>query len=889
MGVFVKHVACDKCGSSDGLAVYDDDSMYCWVCNYTVPSKEYLQDIQESKSKVQVKSKGESKLNQVVQSTKPAISQEEVKEIKDATSTKCNSFRGLRDDVTTYFGVRHAFNEEGEVIEQYYPCTQDGGLVGFKIRGVPKSFHSTGRTGADCELFGAFRFNRGGKYVLLVEGECFDGETEILTEKGFKRFDSLDKSLKVAQYCENSKNIEYVHPIRHVEKDYDGNMVKISSKFLDVFCTEKHNLFYRNSKGIGFKAEAHERVANTNFFETSVLHSGKGVQLSDDQISLILAVCADGSISGRPRKNGDRPVHFGFRKSRKIERLAGILDRLGIDYTTFDNVYSDGRNYTTFNFILPEWIKDKSIPRDWLTQCTLEQKKFIVNEMSLWDGNTLNDRDGVEFSSKHFEEADTIYQIAVTSGYHCSIGKRENSLGVWYRTRVSFNKRGVSTQQLSGKKEMISYSGKVYCVTVPTGLIVIRRGGKTLVVGNCDQLSAYQMLKEYRESKGSDFETAVVSPTTGAQSVKQIAANYKFLDSFENIILCMDNDKAGQEAIDKLLPVLPKGKVKIMEMRYKDPNEYLCKGESKKFIQDFYAAKARVPAGVLPSDQLYDLMMSQIGMPRLPFPRFMGSLNDFFRGGIPTGHIINIAAATSLGKTTLVNELIYYWIFNSPYRVGIVSMELNSGQYTEALLSRHIGRKLALIESDEEKLEYLSRPDVQEKAQELLKDSNGDPRFYLLDNRDANVQEIQDTIEELVISCGCRVIVIDVLQDIIASLPNEEQELFLKWSKSMIKSHNIIMIYVNHTRKTKSGENAADDESSIHGSSSIIKSASVNIMLKRDKMSPCEYTRNKTEILVHKNRVYGITGPAGAVYYDNETHTLHNFDEWMREHGMVDF
>jgi archaellum biogenesis ATPase FlaH len=576
VGVFVKHTSCDKCGSSDGLAVYDDDSMYCWVCNYTVPSKEYLQDIQESKSKVQVKSKGESKLNQVVQSTKPAISQEEIQEIKDVTSTKCNSFRGLRDDVTTYFGVRHAFNEEGEVIEQYYPCTQDGGLVGFKIRGVPKSFHSTGRTGADCELFGAFRFNRGGKYILLVEGEL--------------------------------------------------------------------------------------------------------------------------------------------------------------------------------------------------------------------------------------------------------------------------------------------------CM-----------------------LSAYQMLKEYRESKGSDYETAVVSPTTGAQSAKQIAANYKFLDSFENIILCMDNDKAGQEAIDKLLPVLPKGKVKIMEMRHKDPNEYLCKGESKKFIQDFYASKARVPAGVLPSDQLYDLMMSQIGMPRLPFPRFMGSLNDFFRGGIPTGHIVNIAAATSLGKTTLVNELIYYWIFNSPYRVGIVSMELNSGQYTEALLSRHVGRKLALIESDEEKLEYLSRPSVQEKAQELLKDSNGDPRFYLLDNRDASVQEIQDTIEELVISCGCRVIVIDVLQDIIAALSNEEQELFLKWSKSIIKSHNIIMIYVNHTRKTRSGENAADDESSIHGSSSIIKSASVNIMLKRDKMSPCEYTRNKTEILVHKNRVYGITGSAGAVYYDNESHTLHNYDEYMREHNLLEF
>lgn len=569
MGVFVRHTECTKCGSSDGLAVYADSSLHCFVCGYTRPSEEY-----SDKKGVKVKSKGEI-MNQVVQNTKPAISKEDAQDIKNSTSSKCNSFRGLRDDITGYFGVRHSFNENEDVIEQYYPCTQNGELVGYKVRGVPKSFHSVGRTGADCELFGAFRFNRGGKYILLVEGEL--------------------------------------------------------------------------------------------------------------------------------------------------------------------------------------------------------------------------------------------------------------------------------------------------CM-----------------------LSAYQMLKDYQESRGSDFEVAVVSATTGAKSVKQIAANYKFLDSFENIILCMDNDKSGQEAIDKLLPVLPKGKVKVMELRHKDPNEYLCKGDAKKFIQDFYGAKARVPAGVLPSDQLYELMMSQIGMPRLPFPNFMGSLNDFFRGGIPTGHIVNIAAATSLGKTTLVNELIYYWIFNSPYKVGIVSMELNSGQYTEALLSRHIGRKLALIESDEEKLDFLSRPDVQLRAQELLKDSNNGPRFYLLDNRDANVQEIQDTIEELVISCGCRVIVIDVLQDIIAALSNEEQELFLKWSKSMIKSHNIIMIYVNHTRKTRSGENAADDESTIHGSSSIIKSASVNIMLKRDKMAECPYTRNKTEILVHKNRVYGITGSAGAVYYDNETHTLHNYDMWMREHGLLE-
>ena len=106
-----------------------------------------------------------------VKSTKPAITPEEAAKIKSETSVKGNNFRGITDATYAYFGVRNALSEDDEVIEQYYPCTQEGQLVGYKVREVPKSFYSKGRTGADCELFGQFRFNRGGKYVILVEGE----------------------------------------------------------------------------------------------------------------------------------------------------------------------------------------------------------------------------------------------------------------------------------------------------------------------------------------------------------------------------------------------------------------------------------------------------------------------------------------------------------------------------------------------------------------------------------------------------------------------------------------------------------------------------------------------------------------------------------------------
>ncbi len=400
------------------------------------------------------------------------------------------------------------------------------------------------------------------------------------------------------------------------------------------------------------------------------------------------------------------------------------------------------------------------------------------------------------------------------------------------------------------------------------------RGGKYVVIteGELDALSAFQMLNDYNKSKGWDYETAVVSPTTGKNGERQIATNYKFFDSFENIIVCYDNDKAGQEAIDKVVKSLPKGKVKIMRMKYKDANEYLTAQKDREFISAFYDSVPYTPVGVLGSGQLYDRVISQAALEKLPFPPFMNELNDMFAGGLPLGHIINVAAGTGIGKTSFVNELIYYWIYHSPHLFGIVSMELDSGQYGEVLLSRHLSRKISLIGDPSAKMTYLTSPEVKEKANDLFyKDEEGNHRFYLLDNRDGSIEEIQETIEELVVSCGCKIIVLDPLQDILDGLSNEDQAIFMKWCKGIIKSHGCTLILINHMRKTDGREHKEED---IHGSSTIIKSASANILLKRNKEAEDEVERNTTYVKVTKNRICGLTGPAGEVYYDNETHTL---------------
>lgn len=570
MGVFVRHTNCSECGSSDGKAIYSDDSSYCFVCGAATISVEYRNQITSSNSKVRSKL-SEMKEIAEIKSSKPAITDEEHKLIRSNTVVSGNNFRGISDDTYKYFGVRHAIDDQGNVVEQYYPCTQDGQLVGYKIREIPKTFYSKGRTGAECELFGQFRFTRGGKYVLITEGEI-------------------------------------------------------------------------------------------------------------------------------------------------------------------------------------------------------------------------------------------------------------------------------------------------------------------------DQLSAYQMLKEYNARKGGDYETAVVSPTTGANSYKQIAAHYKFFDSFENIILCFDNDKPGQDAIHKVVSVLPKGKVRVMQLELKDANEYLVNGKQKEFIRAFYESKVYVPVGVLGSGELYNRILESASTPKVPFPPFMRKLNEMLVGGLPLGHIVNIAAGTGLGKTSFINEMVYYWVFNSPHKIGIVSMELDAGQYGELILGRHLSRKLSLISDEEKKMKYLKSEDVREKAHELFYSSDGTDRFYLLDNRDGSIEEIQNTIEELVIACGCRIVILDPLQDILDGLTIDEQAVFMKWCKGLIKSHSVTLILINHVRKStsSSGNSAKGDsftEDEIQGSSTIIKSASVNILLSRNKYSEDEIERNTTKVLLSKNRICGLTGPAGEVYYENETNTL-----WDKEH-----
>jgi len=418
-------------------------------------------------------------------------------------------------------------------------------------------------------------------------------------------------------------------------------------------------------------------------------------------------------------------------------------------------------------------------------------------------------------------------------------------------------------------------------------------GGKYVVLcaGEVDFLSAFQMLRDYQVSKGNGEKydsVACVTPTVGESGCgKQIQGNYKFLDSFERIVICFDSDAAGKAAVEKITPLLPRGKVYIMTPRYKDANEYLTKGKEREFVTDFYNAKKHTPAGIVASTEIYKEVVQRSLLERLPFPPFLEKLNKMLSGGITYGFIVNILAGSGSGKSSLINQCVTFWAKDCNILTGVVSLEADSAAYGENLLSQYAGKKLALISNKEEKYSVVTSEHMENCAKELFSYEDGSPRMYILDDR-GDYSELQSHIEELITSFGVKVIVFDVISDVFAGMSIEDVDKYMRWQKNIVKQYNCILINISHTRKSGGGQKAASQgafltEEATIGSGTQYRSAGINISLQRDKTHEDDVERNTTQVYLLKSRDTGVTGLACEIFYENDTHTLYDKEYYFSQ------
>lgn len=136
------------------------------------------------------------------------------------------------------------------------------------------------------------------------------------------------------------------------------------------------------------------------------------------------------------------------------------------------------------------------------------------------------------------------------------------------------------------------------------GQDLVGTGGKLLVIceGELDTLAVYQTLKKH----GKNYR--VVGIPNGASDISSVKNNLEWLESFETIIFCFDQDIAGEEGFQKIADLLTPGKSKIMKFSEKDPCKMLQVGKESELYKAVFSAKTFHPAGIISGQDTWDLI-----------------------------------------------------------------------------------------------------------------------------------------------------------------------------------------------------------------------------------------------------------------------------------------
>lgn len=523
-----------------------------------------------------------------------------------------------------------------------------------------------------------------------------------------------------------------------------------------------------------------------------------------------------------------------------------------------------------------EWEDDEVATREKLTPEEVEKIKEYTGTAG-HNMRGITDETYKAYGVRHKYSEETGEPVAayypVTEGYGASAFKVRQ-----YPKTFSVVGKCGKESDLYGQWKWKSTSGGKFCL---------------LVAGEADTHAAYQMLEDYRKSKGSDFDPIpVVSSTIGeVGSAKQVANHYSWLDRFDKIIVCYDSDTAGKDAVKALSKVIPKGKMYVMDLPMKDTNDMLLAGKSKQWIDCFWRARQYTPSGIVASGEIYQEIVERSKVEKLPFPPMMEKVNKVLAGGVNYGYICNILAGSGSGKSSLINQCIAFWMTTLDLNVGVVSLEAEAGEFGENLLSHHMGKKIALIANTEERIAFVGSHEAEEAAFNLFNRKDGSGRLFLLDDR-GDFHKLQEKMEELVITCECKIICVDVISDVFAGKSIEEIDKWMAWSKQFVKRHNVILFHISHVRKSAADTKSASQgsfltEESIIGSGTQYRSAGVNIALQRDKNHGDDVERNTTHIHVLKSRSTGWVGHACDLFYSSETHTLWDIDEYRNAHPAM--
>lgn len=323
---------------------------------------------------------------------------------------------------------------------------------------------------------------------ILGNNECFTEGTEILTELGWVDFKDINKTTLVAQVDIENLKVSFTNPLSLIKKEIDDNIITIKNSrnriTYETSITKGHDLLIREGKNNWSKIKAGEIKSLKNYnFPVSGIINNIDSSLTDIE-RFRIATQADATLRLRSgERSGFKSVIFGFTKKRKIDRLDKLLKVCNLKYNVWGKGLYDP-NGTKFNVSVPldlnitkdfDWVDLNKINRKWMSE--------FIEELSMWDGWT--DNGSTRFSTINKKVADKIQAMCAITGYKCRIGLVESKK---HKNNIIYQVTITNKQEIGGRsliKKETPYKGSVYCVSVPTGAIIVRKNNCVTISGNC--------------------------------------------------------------------------------------------------------------------------------------------------------------------------------------------------------------------------------------------------------------------------------------------------------------------------------------------------------------------------------------------------------------------
>ena len=308
---------------------------------------------------------------------------------------------------------------------------------------------------------------------------CFDDKTEILTKRGFVLFADLKPEDKVAEW-ENG-TIRFVTPTEYICRPYRGKMIGIKNIHIDLMMTPEHRCLLRNRKNGELRVfQAAEYPADYQQIHAGRFRFGQ-IHLNKQQVCLLAAAQADGHYR-------DGGYDFSFAKARKYKRLKETLDSINAQYS--ESVKKSGEvRIRIYKGPVSKWLHemlgDKKVFGSWLLDLDRATVENLLSEIYEWDGCFTRHN---AYSSSVKQNADWVQILFSLTGKRAHLREYQNgnpNSRTNFQVDVTDKDYSMTT---NAEKEEVDYQGNIYCVSVPSSFIVVRRNGEVAVTGNCQNM-----------------------------------------------------------------------------------------------------------------------------------------------------------------------------------------------------------------------------------------------------------------------------------------------------------------------------------------------------------------------------------------------------------------